>query len=67
MSEIPTTVPAVETLAKTAATFRLTPKAHRLIALAVNDARAQGRQATKGEMVEQAVRAAYGKLDSSKV
>lgn len=65
MTDNPKHVPPVETRETKAGTFRLTPYAHRLIALAVNNAREQGRDATKGGMVEQAIRAMYGELDKS--
>lgn len=59
-----TVIPAITTTERKPATFRLTPHTLRLIALAVNDARAHDRLATKGEVIEQAVRAAYGHLDT---
>jgi hypothetical protein len=60
----PTVIPPITATDRKPASFRLTPHTLRLIALAVNDARARGRLATKGEVIEQAVRATYGHLDT---
>jgi hypothetical protein len=59
-------IPPITTTERKPASFRLTVQTLRLIALAVNDARQDGRLATKGEIIEQAIRATYGHLDNPK-
>lgn len=63
MTDDSTIIPPITTTERKPASFRLTVQTLRLIALAVNDARANGRLATKGEVIEQAIRATYGHLD----
>lgn len=56
-------IPAVEPLQRTAATFRLSTRALRLVALAVNAARKNGERLSKQDIVDRAIREAFGHLD----
>lgn len=56
-------IPAVEPMQKTAATFRLSTRALRLVALAVNEARHNGQRLSKEEAVDRAIRETFGKLE----
>lgn len=56
-------IPAVEPLEKTAATFRLSTRALRLVALAVNEARQKGTPMSKQEIVDRAIRETFDYLE----
>lgn len=56
-------IPAVEPLQKTAATFRLSTRALRLVALAVNESRHKGIRLSKEEAVDKAIRETFGHLE----
>lgn len=58
-SDIPKIIP----VQKKPGTFRISLKSHRLIALAVNEARMKGQKASKDSVVDEAIQQLYGHLD----
>lgn len=56
-------IPEIIPVQKKAGTFRISIKSHRLIALALNEARRNGEKGSKDSIVDEAIQKMYGHLD----